>query len=171
MVAVEAKKFFKESFVKEGFTDRSFEAWKKRVSPLGGKKILIGAGNTMNLMQSIRTLEQTKRRVRTGTELASAQIHNEGGTITVTEKMKKFWWAKYYEFAGKLKTRKDGTTSRAKGNLLVNAKAEYCRNMALMKVGSKIRIPKRRFIGESATLMAQLDAWLRGEIEKMDFLK
>ena len=43
--------------------------------------------------------------------------------------------------------------------------------MALMKVGSKIRIPKRRFIGESATLMAQLDAWLRGEIEKMDFLK
>ena len=84
MVAVEAKKFFKESFVKEGFTDRSFEAWKKRVSPLGGKKILIGAGNTMNLMQSIRTLEQTKRRVRTGTELAYAPVSYTHLTLPTT---------------------------------------------------------------------------------------
>ncbi len=171
MVAVEGQKFFKESFVKGGFTDRAFVAWKKRISPLGGNKILIGKGNTMNLMQSIRTLELTPTRVRTGTDLPYAEIHNAGGEITVTPAMKKFWWAQYYQFAGKVQSRKDGTISRAKGNLLVNAKAAYCRNMALMKVGTKIRIPKRQFIGESHTLMDRLDAWLRGEIEKMDFLK
>lgn len=169
MVAVEAKKFFKESFVKGGFTDRSFIPWKSRISPLGGKKILIGKGNSENLMQSIRTLERTRTRVRTGTDLVYGGIHNEGGTITVTPAMKKYWWAQYYEFAGSVKKRKNGKTSQAKGNLLTNAKAEYCRNMALMKVGSKIRIPKRQYIGESKSLMDLLDAWLREEIHKAGF--
>lgn len=171
MVAVEAKKFFRESFVIGGFTDRSFSAWKQRISPLGGKKILIGKDNTMNLRNSIRTLELTPKIVRTGTELPYGEIHNSGGTITVTENMKKFWWAQYYEFSGHIKKLKNGQSSRSKSNLLVNAKAEYCRNMALMKVGKKIKIPQRQFIGESHTLMGQLDEWLISEIDKMDFLK
>lgn len=171
MVAVEAKKFFKESFVKGGFTDRSFSPWKQRVGPLGGKKILIGQGNTMNLMQSIRTLELSPTKVRTGTDLVYGEIHNEGGTITVTRNMKKFWWAKYYEYAGSVRKLKNGKISQAKGNLKTNAKAEFCRNMALMKVGAKIRIPKRQYIGESHTLMKLLDDWLMGEIENIDLLK
>lgn len=166
-VAIEAKIFFKDCFREGGFTDRSFQPWRERVSPLGGKKILIGKGNTENLMQSIRTLEQSRAQVRTGTDLPYAEIHNEGGTITVTPAMKKFWWAKYYEFAGKRKTLKNGAQSASKANKAVNAKAQYCRNMALMKVGAKIKIPRRQFIGESQTLMRQLDKWLVEQIEKL----
>ena len=77
----------------------------------------------------------------------SAQIHNEGGDITVTAKMKKFFWAKYYELGGKVKYKKDGSTS--KGNIKISEDAEFFRNMALMKVGSKIHIPKRQFIGHA----------------------
>lgn len=108
MVATESQKFFKDSFVKGGFTDEAFQAWKVRISPLGGKKILIGKDNTMNLMQSIRTLEENEKRVRTGTDLVYAKTHNEGAEITVTAKMKKFWWAKITSFQGRFRKQKKG---------------------------------------------------------------
>ena len=77
----------------------------------------------------------------------SAQIHNEGGDIVVTVKMKRFFWAKYYELTGKVKLKKDGSTS--KGSIKISEDAEFFRNMALMKVGSKIHIPKRQFVGHA----------------------
>ena len=168
MVAVESAKFFKECFVKGGFTDTAFQGWRARVSPLGGKKILIGKDNTMNLMQSIRTLEESEQRVRTGTDLIYAEIHNDGGLITVTDKMKRFWWAKYYEFAGNIKRTKDGKMSQSAGNKLINDKANYCKAMALMKPGSKIVIPKRQFIGRSKTLIKELEQNIIDDINKME---
>jgi len=57
---------------------------------------------------------------------AYAAIHNEGGNITVTEKMKKYFWAKFKETG-----------------------QPHFKRMALMKVGSKINIPQRKFIGDS----------------------
>lgn len=62
VVAIEAAKFFKDCFVKGGFTDESFSKWAEGTSPLRGKKTLIGYRNTMNLMQSIRTLEENENR-------------------------------------------------------------------------------------------------------------
>lgn len=168
MVAVESQKFFKECFVKEGWTDNGFQPWQKRISPLGGNKILIGGAgaNAMNLMQSIRTLYQSADRVSTGTTLSYARYHNNGATATVTAQSKKYWWAMYYKFAGKQAKTKTGKLSKSAKNLAVNAKAEYCKNMALMKVGSKIKIPRRQFIGESQTLLSQFELWWQNEIKK-----
>ena len=168
MVAVESTKFFKDSFVKGGFTDESFRPWMKRAGPLGGKKILIGggSGNTMNLMQSIKPLEESEKRVRSGTTLAYSGVHNNGGVITVTKKMKKFWWAKYYEFVSQLTKTKAGKTSNTVKNRTLSTKALYCRNMALMRVGAKIIIPQRQYLGESKTLLKQFEAWWKNEIEK-----
>lgn len=169
MVAVESTKFFKDSFQKGGFTDDAFLPWQKRKSTLGGKKILIGKDNTMNLMQSIRPLEENEKRVRVGTDLIYSEIHNDGGVITVTEKMKKFWWAKYYEFTAKTKTNKDGKSMRmTKANRQFGAKAEYCKSMALMKVGSKIKMPKRQYIGRSKTLMREFEEWFIKQIDDID---
>lgn len=140
-IAVKAKNFFKEGFAKGGFTDGSFEEWQKTTNPLA-RKTMYDKGDLQN---SIRTLQESQKRVEVGSELIYAKLHNEGGVITVTPKMKKYWWAKYREFAGSSKSKK------------VNAKAEFCRSMALQKVGKKIRIPKRQFIGESETLMLQLN--------------
>lgn len=165
-VAVESKNFFKDGFRKGGWTDDSFQPWQPRKSPLGGKKILIGKDNTMNLMQSINTLEENQNRVRTGSVLNYAKTHNDGTEITVTTKMKKYWWAKYYELSGKVKKTTTGKQSKAKANIRANAKAEYCKRMALMKVGSKIKIPKRKFIGESKTLLKEFEIWFAAEVEK-----
>jgi phage gpG-like protein len=76
-----------------------------------------------------------------------AAIHNEGGTITVTAAMKKFFWAMYYQAVGKMTKRKDGARSASKRNVQLTADAAYWKSLALMKVGSKVKIPKRQFVG------------------------
>jgi phage gpG-like protein len=170
MAAVESVKFFKESFVKGGFTDSSFAKWEDRGSPLGGKKLMY---NTGTLKQSIRTSEVDERRMVVTSETRYSAIHNEGGTITVTMNMKKHWWKMYYFFAGQIKKTKKGQVAKTKKNQKLNAKAEFCKRMALMKVGSKIKIPKRQFIGESQKLFSLLESnyinRIIPEIEKILF--
>ncbi len=65
--------------------------------------------------------------------LPYARIQNEGGVIIVTRKMQKYFWAMYYRSGGKGKK--------------LNAEAQYWKFMALKKVGSRIVIRERRFIG------------------------
>lgn len=82
--------------------------------------------------------------------LPYAAIHNEGGTITVTAKMKRYFWARYTELANQktynIKTRKISNSRRMRN---LNEDAEFFKAMALMKVGSKITMPERRFIGHA----------------------
>lgn len=136
--ASESVKFFKESFVKGGFTDTSFQKWPKSKSPMAGKRTM---QNTLKLMRSIKKKSVTMSRVIVMAESEYADLHNNGGTITVTLQMKKYFWAKYYEY------NKKGT------------KAEFCKAMALRKVGSKIKIPKRQFMGNSKVMMRDFDQW------------
>jgi phage gpG-like protein len=161
MAAIESVKFFKESFRKGGFTDTSFQQWPGKKSPLGGKKTMYGTGA---LMQSIQKTEETERRVVVSSGTPYSETHNEGGNIIVTAQMKKYWWAQYYKLSGKIKTTRSGKQANTASNRKLNAKAEYCRRMALMKVGSKIKIPKRQFMGESQTLMNELDRQLQAKI-------
>lgn len=158
-VAGRTKTFFKECFVNGGWTGDVFLPWMKSKIPLG-RKLMYNEGSLMN---SIRTIQESDNRVETGTTLQHAGIHNSGGLITVTAAMKRFWWAKYYEFAGKVKRTRRGEV--AAESRKENAKADFCRRMALMKVGSKIKMPKRQFIGESATLMKQFDEWVKNTVE------
>ncbi len=62
-----------------------------------------------------------------------AQIHNEGGTITVTAKMKRFFWYQYKK--------------HSKGDSKPTKEALQWKALALKKAGSKITIPQRQFIG------------------------
>lgn len=89
-----------------------------------------------------------------------AAIHNEGGTITVTRKMKKYFWYRYLlimgskrsrpdkpKFTEKLQRKKSGELRDNRKNRELTEEAKFCKIMALKKVGSKIVIPKRQFIG------------------------
>lgn len=158
----ESVKFFKESFVKEGFTDTSLTAWKKTSNPMAGKRTMYNSGT---LMQSIRKTQETTHRIVVESNTGYSELHNNGGTITVTAQMKKFFWAKYYEFAGKLKKTSKGKVSGSQSNQNINAKAMFFKRMAMMKVGSKIKIPKRQFMGNSHTMMTQFDKWWRGQVD------
>ena len=88
-------------------------------------------------------------RVTIQNTLVYAQIHNEGGEITVTKKMKSFFWSQYYKrgLVGGMYGQAKGKKNQQKAETL-NKEAEFWRAMALKKVGSKIKIPQRQFMGE-----------------------
>lgn len=79
--------------------------------------------------------------------LPYAGIHNEGGELKVTPRMKKFFWAMYYQTSGAITKKKSGEVSNSKKNQALTADAAKWKALALMKVGDKIKIPERRFIG------------------------
>lgn len=132
--------------------DRNFEtqsffgqAWQRHKSPLRqGGHILVKSGD---LRRSIRSVTD-ENSVTFVTDRPYAAIHNEGGEIKVTAKMKRFFWHMYYQTNGGLGRRKDGTLRQDKRNARLTTEAEFWKHMALMKVGTAIKIPRRRFLGK-----------------------
>lgn len=66
--------------------------------------------------------------------------------------MKSFFWHKYYEAVGGFGRKKNGSLRENKKNRQLSTEAEFYKAMALMKVGSVIKIPRRRFLGTSPEL-------------------
>ena len=91
-----------------------------------------------------------------------AQVHNEGAEIGVTPKMKRFFWAKFYETAGKDTPLKSGKPSASKRAQQLRGEAAFWQRMAIKRPGSRIRIPKRHFIGPSP----QVDRIVKTIIDK-----
>ncbi|WP_321321431.1 hypothetical protein [Labilibaculum sp.] len=163
----ESVKFFKESFVKGGFTDTGFEKWTQSSNPMAGKRTMYNKGR---LMRSIKKLSASLSKVVVVADSEYADIHNKGGHIVVTAKMKKYFWAKFYELSGNVSVNKKGAVSLNKRNVSLGKKAMFCKAMALKPVGSKIKIPKHQFMGNSQTMMIDFDKWfgdtIKFQIEK-----
>lgn len=136
---VELADEFDKNFERKAFFN---EQWEDRKHDSKGSLMLV----TGKLRRSIKSEIEGSSIVFSSSE-PYAVIHNEGGEITVTEKMKSYFWAKYYEVVGKITHTKKGTFIRSQRNMELSELAQWYKNMALMKVGSKIRIPKRQFIG------------------------
>lgn len=122
---VELSDEFDKNFSRGGFFNRK---WKKKWN--GTDSHLIGVGT---LRGSIKA-QVSANAISFSSAVRYAAIHNEGGEITVTRKMKRFFWAMYQ------KTHQD-----------------RWKFAALKKVGSKIAIPQRQFIGESDEVSAIIE--------------
>ena len=133
VIGTEAVNHFKESFTNEGFTDTGLKKWQSRASKR--------TGNTANqaiLTKSGELGDSIDFRIEGKTiviysDKKYAQIHNEGGIITVTDSMRKYFWSQFYlakEAADK----------------------ELMEQWKFLALSKEIRIPKRQFIGESETL-------------------
>ena len=120
------------------------EVWPAKRS--GGPSHLVQTGKLRRSIQSVIT----GNRLRFTSSEPYAAIHNEGGEITVTERMKKYFWAKFKE-TGQL----------------------HWKRLALVKVGSKLTIPKRQFIGTSPeverTIERVIDDNVRDYLSSLDF--
>lgn len=145
IVGTEAVNHFKQSFIDGGFTDAVLEKWATRKTKYGnatkdGKEVLTQSGD---LADSI-IYTGTPEGVEISTDKAYAQVHNEGGTITipVTRKMRAWAWAMYYN---------SGKTNELYKRLALTSKTKLT-----------IIIPKRKFIGDSEVL----DAAITDKIER-----
>lgn len=132
---------FDQNFERQGFFS---EKWKRRKSPIRGDgHILLASGD---LRKSIHSRSDANS-ITFYSNLPYAGIHNEGGEIKVTARMKKFFWHKYYEASGSLGYRKNGSLRRNKRNRQLTTEAEFWKLMALMKEGKTIKMPRRQFLG------------------------
>ena len=144
-IRVELSDEFDRNFERQGFFS---EAWQRRKSPTRpGGSILIDTGG---LRKSIRS-KSTDSSITFYSDEPHAEIHNEGGEITVTAKMKRFFWHKYMNASGALVfcRKKNGELRKDKGTRQISTEAEFWKHLALMKVGKTITIPRRRFMGYS----------------------
>ena len=80
---------------------------------------------------------------------AYAAIHNDGGEIVVTGRMKRFFWHKYYEPPGRSGEGRTENCGKTNENARLDTEADFWMFMALKKEGSTIKIPRRRFLGTS----------------------
>lgn len=142
-IRLELSDEFDRNFERQGFFS---EAWKRRKSPTRpGGSILIDTGG---LRKSIHS-KSTDSSITFYSDLPYASIHNEGGEIAVTDRMKRFFWAKYHESTGAFGRKKNGERRNDKRTIQLSTEAEFWKHMALMKVGKTIKIPRRQFLGYS----------------------
>ena len=147
-----AKDHFQSGFRQGGFQDNGTQAWQRKKRPDKYGPLM---SSRQNLYGSIY-YQPGDATVTVGTSAPYAEIHNEGGDIEVTARMKRFFWAKYRETNG-------GSWKRnAK-----NEEAELWKTLALKKVGAKIHIPQRKFIGESQELNQKIKQKIDDEIDKI----
>ena len=132
-IRVELSEEFDKNFEREAFFS---EAWARRKGPVHGGRsghLLVDTGR---LRGSIRSRIEGDS-VFFSSDLPYAGIHNDGGDIIVTARMKRFFWAKFREANGDTWSRKGSG----------GAEAEFWKMMALKKVGTAVKIPRRRFLG------------------------
>lgn len=159
-VKVEVSQEFDRNFERQAFFSKG---WQRHKSPKrAGEHILVESGA---LRRSI-SAKSDENSITFQTTLPYAAIHNDGGEIKVTARMKRFFWAMYYKANGGLGRRKDGTLRRDKRNARLSTEAEFWKHMALMKVGSTVKIPRRRFLGIHPELEKEVKAIIEKRMEE-----
>lgn len=172
-----AKDHFQDNFRRGGFVNGGLHPWPEaRRLATGGTDAASQYGTLLSgrnhLYSSIRYVPSDYR-VRVYNELVYAPIHNWGGTVsvTVTDRMKRFAWAKFYEASGKSRKAATGgkkSRKRATGKLAASPQAAFWKNLALTrKKKLDIRIPQRQFLGESEELTAKINERLEKEIRNI----
>ena len=142
-IQVDLKDEFDQNFERQAFFN---EAWQRRRSPIRPDRNILVDNGTLRRSITSRTTEKS---VVFSSSLPYSGIHNNGGEIVVTAKMKRFFWAKYYEAAGAFERKNDGSRRKTKQNVRLGNEADFWKMLALMPVGKAIRIPRRRFLGTS----------------------
>jgi phage gpG-like protein len=132
--------------------DRNFETKSFFGAPWSASKAPNHKGTLMMRTGALRKSIRSKvsgTTITWSSSLPYAGIHNEGGEIEVTAKMKRFFWAMYYKSAGAVSySIKKKAANNTQRNQRLSAEANYWKSLALMKVGAKLKIEKRQFIGD-----------------------
>jgi phage gpG-like protein len=146
-MAAQAITFSKQRFREKAWVDNRTEPWKKRKPGAPrekGRTLLVDSGR---LRDSIHRISITRNSAIIGTDVPYARIHNEGGMMHphVTRKMRGFAWKMYYA-----------------------TKQDKWKGLALTKKETlNIRIPKRKFMGNSAVQNRQIKRVLTLQINKI----
>lgn len=127
-IKIELDDEFGRNFERKAFFNIAWKAAKRNT--IGSLLVRTGA-----LRSSMFPSQLNGNTITWSSSLPYANIQNFGGKVSVTQKMRKFFWYKYRMATGG-------------NNKNLNPEALFWKAMALKKVGSVIVIEKRQFIGE-----------------------
>jgi hypothetical protein len=111
---------------------------------------------TGKLRRSIKS-RQSNNDLTWSSSLPYASLQNEGGEVIVTEKMKRFFWAMYYKSNGAISKTKKGDARNNERNKKLTAEAAIWKALALQKVGSKMKVKQRQFIGDHPQVRQRIE--------------
>lgn len=109
------------------------------------------------LRRSIRS-EISGNAIRFTSSAIFAELQNNGGQIRITAKMRRFFWAMYYRATKKSKT----------GARVATPEAAMWKAMALKPVGSVIKVPARKFIGNHPQVNASIERVLSDNLKEIE---
>lgn len=138
-VKVELLDQFDRNFDRKAFFD---QPWEKRMRNYSRGTLMAVTNRTRRSLRG-RLLSNG---IRFATDAPGAPLHNAGGKVRVTSRMRRYFWAQYYKHAGMMKATQSGKVSQSKRNVIISGEAEFWRNMALRK-SDTITMPKRQFVG------------------------
>lgn len=172
-----AKDHFQENFRKGGFVNGGLHLWQESRRLSSGRSGAASRYGTLlsrrnHLFRSI-TYTPGEYRVRVANEVAYAPIHNWGGTAapTVTDRMRRFAWWKFYKASGKAKKAATGRkNARKRGDTAItdDPQAQFWKRLALTKKTKlSVKVPQRQFIGESRELTEAIRSRTEQEILKI----
>lgn len=156
-----AKDHFQDNFRKGGFVDNGLRPWtpSKRLSS-GGTSASSHYGTLLssrNHLFSSIAYAPAPYSVTVRNNVPYATVHNDGGTVSpaVTPAMRRYAWFRFFRETG----------GKSGGRKAPSPQASRWKALALTKKSKlRIRIPRRRFIGESADLSAKISKRLEAEI-------
>lgn len=147
---------FDRNFERKAFFDK---AWENSKIPNHKGSLLMRTGK---LRRSIRS-KQSNNDITWSSSLPYASLQNEGGEIIVTERMKRFFWAMFYKANG-------AVTASGKGerNKRLSQEAQTWRALALQKVGAKMKVKQRQFIGDHTQVRQRVEQVVDHNIKELE---
>lgn len=164
-VGKEVVSSIRQNFREGGFYGDKWKRTLRQTVPFKGAAGSYGPllSRTAHLMSSTDYIPG-KGRVTIRNTVPYAVYHNEGARTKVTEKMKRYFWAKYFNSTGIKKN--DPADVKKSKRLKAPAEAEFWQAMALKKPGSTIVLPKRQFLGPSPKVDEIVTTTINNELEK-----
>ncbi len=154
---------YHDNFLQGGYVDEKLTPWvpSKRIGRAGG-----AAGGYGTLLSARKELYNSIRytaaqgHVVVSSAKPYSRIHNEGGIInqqiTITPKMRRFAWAKYYEENPK----GEGEAGGKWKGLALTKKTVLTRT---------INMPKRQYMGKGAALNVLIEERLQKDVKRILF--
>lgn len=153
-VRVDLTQEFDRNFERKAFFN---DKWKSTKHHNSRGSLMLRSGRLRNSINHTKSGSQIKWK----SNVQYASLHNQGGEIVVTKKMKSFFWAMYYKASKGVQSK--GNKAR---NKKLSQEALKWKAMALQPEGKIIKIEKRQFIGEHPILKRKIDAIVKSNIKK-----
>lgn len=153
-IRIDLTEEFDKNFERKAFFDKP---WENSKFPNHKGSLMMRSGK---LRRSIRS-KQTSNDIAWSSSLPYASLQNEGGEIIVTEKMKRFFWAMFFKSDGAITLKRDKDEKVVVRDTIRNKRltgeAGMWKALALQKVGAKMKIKQRQFIGDHPQVRQRIE--------------